>query len=417
MPVALFIIYFIFFCWLITKISFLKNAGLNSQLLIGLFVIKIAAGLFYGWFYALPAYISGSDTWRYFNESKSETDWLLKNPVAFIKDLFYYGYQQSGNLFSGENSYWNDLKTNVIIKLMAIFNVLSFKNYYVNVVFFNFLFFFGPVAFFRMMNNLYPQKKLLFICSIFLLPSFLFWCSGAHKDGFIFSAIALSVYYFYLQIQQKKIRLKYCLMIVLCFILIFILRNFILVLLIPAFAAWFFAERYPQKKWRVFSTFYLASIILFFLSGYFFSSVNCLQYVVNKQQEFKALSGNSQIAVPQLQSTFQSFIYFFPTAIDIAFFRPHITEIKTLSYLPAAAENILLFVIILISIVYRNKNIFFSPTLLFCLFFSLSILLLCGYTVTFSGAIVRYKSIVLPFLITPFVAMIDNARLKKFFHL
>ncbi len=215
-------------------------------------MIKISAGIFYGWFYSLSAYKPGSDTWRYFDLSKPETDWLLKDPVGFIKDLFHYSYQQSGNIFSGENSYWNDLKSNTIIKLMAVFNVFTSKNYYANIIFFNFLFFFGPVAFFRVMNKLYPQKKLLLILVIFFMPSFLFWCSGSHKDGLIFSAISLSIYFFQAQLMQKKFNLKYSLLIVICFLTLFVLRNFIAFLLAAAFIAWLISNRFAQKKILVF---------------------------------------------------------------------------------------------------------------------------------------------------------------------
>ena len=73
----------------------------------------------------------------------------------FFKDIFNHRYSNSGNIFIAENSYWNDLKSNVIIKLLAICNVFTFKNYYANIVFFNFLFLFGLVAFYRLMSALF----------------------------------------------------------------------------------------------------------------------------------------------------------------------------------------------------------------------------------------------------------------------
>ena len=85
-----------------------------------MFLIKVIVGCFYGWFYSLPAYVQTSDTWQYFNLQLTETDWLLKDPVAFIKDLFTYDYNSSGNLFIAHNSYWNNLKDNVIIKILAV---------------------------------------------------------------------------------------------------------------------------------------------------------------------------------------------------------------------------------------------------------------------------------------------------------
>ncbi|HVX49393.1 MAG TPA: hypothetical protein VHB48_04520, partial [Chitinophagaceae bacterium] len=191
MTVLIFILYLLAFCWLITRIKFFTNSALPKKILVGLFVCKIAAGAVYAWFYALPQYIEGSDTWRFFEASKTETDFLLTNPWGFIKDIFHYGYKNAGNLFYGQNSYWNDLKSNVVIKLLAICNVFTFKNYYCNIILFNFLFFFGPVAFYRVMNQVFAGKMLLMVIAIFLLPSFMFWCSGIHKDGLLFMALAL----------------------------------------------------------------------------------------------------------------------------------------------------------------------------------------------------------------------------------
>ncbi len=309
----------------------------------------------YAWFYSHLPFVQ-DDTWKFFELSKNETHWLLHDPVGFIKDLFNYGYTKSGNLFSGENSYWNDLKTAIVIKLLAVFNVFTSKNYYADLIFFNFLFFFGPIAFFRAMMSYYAHKKWLLVCSVFLLPSFLFWCSGIHKDGLIFSSMAIIIYLFNKQLQQKKIILKHCLVILACSVLLFSLRNFLLFFLIPALFAWFIASGAPSKKWLVFTSVYAATIILFFALPHLSLSLNFPQYIINKQSEFKEIPGNSTIIVPQLVPTVASFIHFLPTAIDIAFFRPHLNEAKSLSYLFAALEDLFLIVLIVCCILVRDKK-------------------------------------------------------------
>src|SRR4030095_14357212 len=121
---------------------------------------------------------------------------LLKDPVAFVKDLFTYNDDSTGNLFIAKNSYWNQLKSNIIIKILAIVNVFTFKNYYAGVIVFNFFFFFGCIAFYRLLIEKIKANTLLRIVFVFCIPSFLFWCSGLHKDGFIFMATSLSAFYF-----------------------------------------------------------------------------------------------------------------------------------------------------------------------------------------------------------------------------
>ncbi len=412
MTVACFILYLVFFCLLINKISFFKSAELSATILTCLFILKIIAGLIYAWFYSkLP--ITSADTWNYFNLSKGETDVLVSHPFDFVKDFFTYGYSSSGNLFSGQNSYWNDIKSDAVIKLMAICNLFTATNYYADLIFFNFLFFFGPIAFFKVMMSYYAEKKWLLIISIFLLPSFLFWCSGMHKDGLLFSAIALVIYFFNKQLQYRKIILKYCIIIIFCFSVLFVFRNFLFFLILPALFCWYLASRLPKKKWLIFFTFYAVGLILFFIVPHISSLLNFPEYIITKQNEFKQLSGNSSIPLQILEPTVVSFFHFFPTALDISFLRPHFTDSKNFSYLFSATENIFIIFLMIIAIIFPDKKKQTVSLLLFCLFFSASVLLLSGYTVTFSGSIVRYKSVVLPLLVTFLTVKINWYKLGK----
>ena len=61
-------------------------------------LFKSACGICLWFFYLQPAYVANSDTWHYFDLSKAETDWLLRDPVAFFTDLFNHGYNTAGNL-------------------------------------------------------------------------------------------------------------------------------------------------------------------------------------------------------------------------------------------------------------------------------------------------------------------------------
>lgn len=385
---------------LITRITFFKKAPLSKWLLVAIFLLKIISGLVYAWFFAQPQNIDTADTWNYFHASLAETDWLLRDPLAFTKDLFQYSYGKSGGLFSSQASYWNDLKSNAFIKLTAITNVVTVKSYYVNIIFFNFLYLFGPVALYKLAANYCPQQKILLIFPVFLLPSFLFWCSGIHKDGLIFSAMMLAVYSIYKQLQQRRVLAMHCLLILFYLTVLFALRNFVVLLLIPALAAWFLSKQFPAKKEWIFACIYLFCIAVFFTAKYIHPALNFPQYVVEKQAEFKALTGNSKVALPPLVPSFTGFAAFFPYTIDMAFLQPHWNEIKNISYVAAAAENALLLLLFVAGIISAIRNKKIQTFALFLLFFSTSLLLLCGYTVTFTGAVVRYKSIATPLLAT-----------------
>lgn len=404
MQVFVFIIYLIIFSLFLTVIPFFKNSGIGKFTLIILFLIKIFAGIAYAKFFTLPKYYAGSDTWKFYRYSLDETKWLLHNPAAFVKDLFTDNYHKSGNLFSGQNSYWNDLKSNVIIKLMAVINVFTNNSYYANIIFFNFLFLFGLAALFRLFIQVYPGKKWFIIFGIFLLPSTLFWCSGIHKDGLILSAAGLIIYFF-CKGFKSSFTVRSVLIILLCMLVIFSLRNYVFFALLPSLFAWWLCKRYKGKNVKTFGFIYAAAIVFCIIIPLIFPSLNIFSFITNKQHEFLLLEGGSKVNVPNLEPGFISFISFFPYAVDMAFFRPHVAEIKNISYIPAIIENLLILLLLLISMFRCNKAAQLQPVILFLFFFSVSILLLSGYTIPFTGAMVRYRSVVLPFLVTPLLCI------------
>jgi hypothetical protein len=259
-------------------------------------------------------------------------------------------------------------------------------------------------------NKLFSAHRLLLIAGIFLIPSFLFWCSGIHKDGLIFSCTAVTVFHFYEQLAEKKIQWKSVVVMLLLVAILFAMRNFMALLLAGSLSVWLLCAIFPKRKAIMLGSLISLTVVAFFLSGKLSSSTDIPQYVIEKQSEFKQLSGASSIEVPVLENNVISFIKFLPTALDIALFRPHVSEIKNKSYIPAVAEIILFWAVVLISLFVRNKTVRSddqSAFLLFCIFFSFSFLLLAGYTITFSGAIVRYKASVLSFLFIPVILKIS----------
>lgn len=410
MHYLLFIFYLALCSFIITRIKFFTNSGISKTLLIALFIVKVLAGLAYAMFYMQPSYHADSDSFRYFDYSIAETDMLLKQPFYFFKDLFSFGYNKIGNVFIGNNSYWNDLKSNIVIKLLAICNVLSFKNYYVNIIFFNFFFFFGLIGFYRVMKSVFSDKDLWLLMPIFFIPSFLFWSSGIHRDGLIFSITGMIIYFFYNSITNKFTFIKSIVMIVLL-VLLFSLRNYVCLALIVTLITWFISSKNKNTA-QTFLMVYGVAVVIFFLSGFINSTINFPVYIANKQHEFIQLSGGSEINLPQLQPNFLSFISYLPTALDMAFLRPHINELKNISYLPAAIEAFVLFLLIIFLFSYRVKKQNVHPAVFACIFFGISLLIIAGYTVTFSGAIVRYRSFALPFIITPLFGLL---RVKNIF--
>ncbi len=376
------------------------------------------AGIFYGWvgiYYGNHAQMV--DTWSYHYSSIQEYKLLFKNPSEYMVNLFRDPYSDGIFKFFGtEYSYWNDLKSNSFIKILSIFNIFSFGNYYTNVIFYSFISMFGPIAIYRVMNDVYPGKKWQMLVSVFLIPSFLYWTSGLHKEGLIFLGFSLVIFNFYFGLKKKKFSLVNVLFIVLGLLMVLVFRNFMIIILIPALIAWFFASKFFKKPLTVFGICYTFFVIFFFTAKYISTSLDFPEVVVTKQKEFVSLHGNSSVPMKRLEPNFTSFVINMPQTLSLSILRPYPSDVRHILSLAAAAETDLLLLLFLVFLFFPSKrNNQNQPAIFiyFCLFLSFSVLITIGYSVNNIGAIVRYRSIILPLLLTPLFCRINWQRINK----
>lgn len=415
MEYLLFVVYLVLFAWLVTKVKFFTRSGLNDSQLIIVFLLKIMAGIFYGW---IGIYYSGLaqmwDTWMYHTESLKEHELLLNNSNEYFTNLFSDFSRNDGwNLFG---PYWNDLKGNAIVKILSVFDIFSFGNYYVNVIFYSFFTLFGPLAIFRVMTDVFPKRRTEILIASFLIPSFLYWTSGIHKEGLIFTGIAIIIYVIYFSTKEKRLNLKRGIALLIGLLLLLALRNFLFVVILPAIIAWLLALRYPQRVLLVFAGCYVFFGLLFFTAKYIHHNLDLPQAVVNKRQEFINIQGRASVPMKELTPDAGSFLKNTPEAFTLSTIRPYPKDVKHILALAAALEINMLLLLFLLFLFFRRNGIISKSVIYFLLFFSLTVLLAIGFTVNNLGAIVRYRSIVLPFLVIPMVALIDWPRLAKVFY-
>ncbi|MBC7873819.1 MAG: hypothetical protein H7Y01_07485 [Ferruginibacter sp.] len=412
----LFVVWLVLFAWIVTKVKFFTRTGLSQPQLIIIFLLKIMAGIFYGW---IGLYYGGlaqmQDTWGFHTYSIQEYHLLFDQPREYFTNLFRDPYEGGvSKFFETTDSYWNDLKGNFFIKILSVLNIFSTGYYYVNVIFYSFITLFGAIAIYRVMSDVFPGRKMAILLATFLVPSFLYWTSGIHKEGLIFTGISLIVYCIYFGTKEKKFGFKRVLCLLAGLLLILALRNFLFIILVPAIIAWLIANRHPKYGLAIFSSLYLLFGILFFTARYINPKLDFPQAVVNKQQEFKNLRiGGSTIPMKDLEPTAVSFLKNTPQAINLSTIRPYPSDVKHILSLAAAIEiNVLLLLFILFLFWRTNGNSSKSNNFrYFCVFFSLTVLLAIGFSVNNLGAIVRYRSVIMPLLVIPMAAQINWERL------
>ncbi len=417
MNYLLFAVYLIVLCWLLLRVPFIKNAGISSRVLVGLFLFKILAGIAIGWI-AIHIYGPGNDYWDVNDYAREEYKLLFTDPGKYFSNLFTSDYEGGySGIFNSFNSYWNDLRSNIIVKLVSVFNIFSRGDYYINSLFFNFLVFFGHVILYRLFIKIYPGREIMVIIGCFLLPSALYFSSGIHKDGIVFLMLAVLIYSVYQSLCKNRFSLKRVILICISLSLLFLLRSFIFLALLPALFAWVLSVKAKWPAGRTFVAVYLFTGLLFFNVSSLISKINPLEIITKKQTEYMNLPvAATQIKLTPLQPTFKSFAANTPQALNHSLLRPYVWQQPVKSLLPFGMELMLFQFLLLLLFFFRRKD--FKQTdksfLFFAIFFTLSVFLLIGYIVPNLGSLVRYRSLYLPLVITPLLCCLDWNKLSTF---
>lgn len=412
----LFFVYLAFFSFFLPRIPFVKKTGLSTRTLTLLFVLKVAAGLAIGWL-SLHYYNAGNDYWDVNREGWKEYQLLLYDPGEYFSNIFRSDYAHGyTGMFDSFQSFWNDLRNNLLIKMVSVFNIFSGGNYYINSVFFNFFVFFGHVALYRIFARLFPGRRLLVLACCFLLPSTLYFTSGIQKDGIVFLMLALFTYAVFFSLAKMKFNLARLAVIGFTLGALFLLRNFVCIALLPAAIAWVLCVK---MKWRVLPVFllvYLITGLLFFNLNSVFPAFNPLETIVKKQSDYLQLPPSvTAIPLDTLRPHFSSFVKNMPQSFNHLLLRPYLAETPSRLLIPLNIELFLYQLLFIAFLFFRRRPGPGDavPFLAFALFFILTVFLFIGYIVPNLGSLVRYRSLYLPFLVTPLACLIDWGRIGR----
>jgi hypothetical protein len=362
----------------------------KPELLVG-FAVKLLLGFIYG--YIFLHYYDGDDTWQLFRSSLIETQLLLNDPKQFFINEF-----TPANALATGNSvadvieiYLNDLQYVLIVKGMAIMNLVTRGNYYLNSIFFNAITFFGHFWLFRLMIELFPAKGQFYFGVIFLFLPAVFWLSGIRVDGFLFFFLSMLLYYV---CSKRKQILKQVAIGVIAFAGVAICRPQVAVLTGIGLIAFYLARK-TGKPLVAFVTVYALAIVLFFASAFLLPGHGLPGVMAAKQQEFLRFQG-TRFNIIELDRTPVSYLKALPGALANTFLRPFPWEAKgTLQML--ASFEVLIFWAVVVTCLFRSHTFWkirlYHPVILLFLFVSVNICLLVGYLVPFPGAIVRYRAI------------------------
>jgi hypothetical protein len=188
---------------------------------------------------------------------------------------------------------------------------------------------------------------------------------------------------------------------ILLFCLLFFFKFIIAITFVYMVFTWWVLSKYPKFKAAILLSVTIGGIAVFFLAGDIVPALDFPAYVAQRQQEFLALKANSMMQAEVLQSSFTGFLKMLPSAIGNVLFKPLPGEGGQLLYLVHAIE-IYVFWAFIIYTAYKNKfklrPRLVKPLFWSMLLFAISNLLIIGYIIPNIGALVRYRSIFLPWI-------------------
>jgi hypothetical protein len=425
MHTLLFIIYSLLCGYGIWKIPFFRRSGIRPTGLLLLFALHVLSGCIHNMI-AWHFYPGHGDIWSVFERS-----FLTRHRLV-----------SEFNLFLFENSKWTYLSHNSIIFIHLILNFFSFDDLYINTLLFSFPVFLGTTALYRVFHRRFPADPLTAI-TVFLLPSTLFWVSCIHREAVLYMLLGFLLYWLdqlfapqapppsgapsrpssgvHLRApkpsaeapEAHRPKRRTILYAAAAFLMIAYFRSAVALTLIPALLAWRLAERPPSRRqFLVLAASVLAIAFALAIPG--------LSFLTAQQNSFLILEAHSRLPLPALDGSWASLWRVLPAAFRNGLFEPLPGSGGQPIYLAFSIELLLIWGIIVLAGIRRlllqnrpspetpphlspKPSAEASPFSLCCLIFALASLLLIGTLVPFAGAIVRYRSIYLPFLLAPFL--------------
>jgi hypothetical protein len=312
---------------------------------------------------------------------------------------------------------WRDPSTFSVSRYSALFYLLGAKSFIINSFIVCCFSYIGLWKFYRLLNILYPgyEKGLAYI--ILFLPSIAFWGSGIMKDSYTVSAACWITYNFYMVLILRKKVLINAIFLLINLLIIVNMKPYVILSLLPGIILWLNSAYLKQIKNRLLKilTFPLISVLILILGLYVFQNLSSLMGVygevdsaIEQAQVIRTdllrsdQYGSNNYDIGKFDGSLISLISVAPNAIFTALFRPFLWEIGSPTMVFSAIENFILIIFTLFTLTRVSpfavlRTLIKEPFLFYCLIFSVLFAFGVGIAGTNFGAMVRYKTPLMPF--------------------
>lgn len=370
-------------------------------------------------------YYGGGDTFGFFFWSRKVALFFVQNPFKCIQFIFTNDislfYEFKYNYYVSGYGYLLKLGTRELtfIKLIAPLNLIAMGSYLAISYIFSLIIFISNWLLYKVFAHSFPDFKKGLIFTITLIPSVAFWGSGVLKDSIVFAGICLTIYCINEIFISKRKIVRNLILLLFSIWIIFSIRSFAILSLIPAVVLWLFLTYNSSIKQKVLRQLLSPIVILvsvLAILGLLISVSNSLGRfsLDNLDQTVKDFQGWHEVAskdgsgytLNTDNSSILGMLKSFPAAVNVTYFRPYLWETSGVVVLFSAVESFIIFMFFLYVFFIKSKiigfiNLLFSePLIMLCFVFAI----IYGFTVGFTsfnfGALSRYKVPGMPLFVT-----------------
>jgi hypothetical protein len=395
--------YTILLALLVWRVKLFRGEGIPAWVWVSILVVKCTLAIaFVEIHFSL---FNGGDTINYLRDGKIIFNTLSEDPLKYLRLTFGPNNTAISNWIAPQidaMGYWTDTSAFSVVRFNALANLFTWGNNWANSVFFAFLSYCGMLLLYKAFRPLISNNWLV-LGALLCVPSVWFFTSGIHKEAMALFTLSLAMY------GMSRIYLigwlpKYMLYVLLGLAGTFIIRDFLVMLLLPLLLAQILSPVFDNGRVNI----YLGIIACTLIIGSYMPISNnqtILQQIANKQEQFVALrAGNSNIPLPAMEPTLIGLAKNIPYSLYNQFIAPYNLSKTSHLYWLAIIDHTWFLLLVVIGLFSIRKPLLEKPPLLTALFFGLMLLVLIGLIVPNVGAILRYRSLAIPFILLPLLS-------------
>lgn len=422
-------VYLLIFNLLIYRFRLFQFRSFRPWVTLLVYNLKFAVGVLiwavYTFYYTD---LENNDVHKFYRDAQTLHEIRAKDPALFNRLMWGGEISRADNnkiiTLKNWNRHFDEAPVNenrTVIRLNAWLMFLSFKTYFVHILFMCFFSLIGLVMITNSVLRYSPPRTSVLALFVLLLPSLLFWTSGVMKEPLLLLGTGFFVYG-HSHLRFSAIHIKPWSAFLFGAWIMFITKFFVLMCLLPATIAYFI---YRNKGtaifiWTKYIVVHAVLILVAFQVHHVLPGFNLQQMLVNKQvhsvKEAEYHRAGSRIEIQELNEDMLSVVLATPSALFNVMARPLVWESGNLMMLASAVENVfVIFFLILCAVNTNWKDPRHLNLFLFLIFGSLAYFTLIGLATPVLGNLVRYKVLLIPLWLLAFIFRVKPDRVAQNF--